>query len=63
MGFSFRKSFKLTSGTKLNIGKRNKSASYGGKGFSINTGTRGTFVNIGIPSTGISYRSKIFTAT
>ena len=60
MGFNFRKSFKLTSGTKLNVGKKNVSASFGGKGFSINTGTRGTFINASIPGTGISYRSKIF---
>ena len=60
MGFSFRKSFKLSSGIKLNLSKKNISASFGGKGFSINTGTRGTFINASIPSTGISYRSKLF---
>lgn len=60
MGLHFRKSFKLFSGLKLNIGKKNISTSFGGKGFLINTGTNGTFINSGLPGTGISYRSKLF---
>lgn len=60
MGLRFRKSFKLFSGLKLNIGKKSISTSFGGKGLSINTGTNGTFINSGLPGTGISYRSKLF---
>ena len=60
MGFSFRKSFKITSGIKVNVGKKGASVSLGGKGSSINIGTRGIFTNANIPSTGISYRSNVF---
>lgn len=60
MGFSFRKSFKITSGIKVNVGKKGASVSLGGKGSSINIGTRGIFTNANIPGTGISYRSKVF---
>ncbi len=60
MGLRFRKSFKLLSGLKLNIGKKSFSTSFGGKGVSINTGTNGTFINSSLLGTGISYRTKIF---
>ncbi len=56
MGFRFRKSFKIAPGIKMNIGKRGVS-SIGAGGF--NFGSRGIYKNIGIPGTGISYRSKI----
>ena len=60
MGLRFRKSFKLTSGIKLNVSKKGVSTSLGTKGLSLNTGTSGTFLNTGISGTGISYRTKIF---
>ena len=55
------KSLKITSGLKLNIGKKSISTTIGKRGFSINTGTNGTFVNITIPHTGIRCRKKLCT--
>lgn len=56
MGFRFRKSIKIAPGIKINFGKRGIS-SIGAGGFSF--GSRGIYQNIGIPGTGISYRSKL----
>ena len=54
------KSFKITSGIKINVGKKSISTTVGKRGLSTNTGTNGTFINIGIPGTGIRYRKKLF---
>jgi Protein of unknown function (DUF4236) len=56
MGFRFRRSIKIAPGIKLNVGKRGLS-SIGVGGFTF--GSRGVYQNIGIPGTGISYRSRI----
>ena len=60
MGFRFRKSIKIAPGIKINVGKRGIS-SIGAGGFSF--GSRGIYQNIGIPGTGISYRSKLVDAS
>lgn len=54
------KTFKITNGIKLNVGKKSFSTTIGKRGLSINTGTKGTFINIGIPGTGIKCRQKLF---
>ena len=59
MGFKFRKSFKLSSGLKINFSKRGISASIGKKGLSFNVGTHGRFINAGIPNSSLSYRKKL----
>lgn len=56
MGLRFRKSINLGGGTKLNIGTKSASVSFGTKGVrkSISTTGRET-TTISIPGTGLSY--------
>ncbi len=55
----FRKSLKIAPGVRLNIGKKSGSISVGKRGASMNFGKRGVYGNIGIPGSGLSYRSKL----
>jgi len=59
MPFRFRKSIKIAPGVRLNIGKKTGSISVGKRGSSVNFGSRGVYGNIGIPGTGLTYRSKL----
>ncbi len=59
MAFRFRRTIKIASGVRVNFGKKGGSVSIGGRGGSINFGGRGVYGNVGIPGSGISYRSKI----
>ena len=59
MAFRFRRSVKILPGIKLNFSKSGISTTFGGRGFSVTKGKNGTYQNVGIPGTGISYRSKI----
>ena len=56
MGFRFRKSISLGGGTKLNIGTKSASVSFGTKGVrkTISTSGRET-TTFSIPDTGVSY--------
>lgn len=57
MGLSYRKSFKLKNGSRINISKSGVGFSYGIKGFRISHNTKGTFLNINFA--GFNYRKKI----
>ena len=58
MGLNFRKSFKIASGVRLNVGKKGiSSVSVGGKGARMSVGRKGTRTTVGIPGTGLSYSS------
>ena len=60
MGFRMRRSIKLLPGVRLNVGKSGiTSLTVGRRGGTVTTGKNGTYVNVGIPGTGISYREKI----
>jgi len=59
MPFRFRRSVRIAPGVRLNIGKRGASFSVGGRGSSMTFGSRGVYSNVGIPGTGLSYRSRI----
>jgi hypothetical protein len=58
MGTRFRRTMKI-GGVRINVGKHGFSTSVGPRGSSITIGKRGVYSNIGIPGTGISYRSKL----
>jgi hypothetical protein len=62
MPFRFRRSIKIFPGVKLNISKGGISTSFGGHGHSINIGKQGIHQNVGIPGTGLSYRSTVMKA-
>ncbi len=58
MGFRFRKQLGIFKGAKLNITKKGiSSLSLGKKGATINVGKQGASQTIGIPGTGLSYRT------
>lgn len=58
MGARFRRTIKIGS-VRINVGKHGFSTSIGPRGSSITIGKRGVHSNLGIPGTGISFRSKL----
>jgi len=58
MGFRFRRSVRLTKGTRLNISKSGVGISTGVRGIRIGAGPRGTHSSVGIPGTGLHYRTE-----
>jgi membrane protein implicated in regulation of membrane protease activity len=63
LGFRFRKSFSLGKGLRLNLSKSGMSMSAGKRSASVSVGPRGAFTNLGIPGTGLSYRSQVASRT
>src|ERR1041385_7685462 len=59
MGLRFRRRIKILPGVHLNLSRSGISTSVGVRGASMTFGKQGTFVNSGIPGTGISYRSRV----
>jgi hypothetical protein len=59
MAFRFRRSIKIAPGIKLNLGKTGGSFSFGCRGSTVTIGRGGTFANVGIPGTGLSWRTKV----
>lgn len=60
MSFRFRRSVKIAPGVRLNFGKNGLSSfSAGPRGASVSFGDRGVYGNVGLPGTGLSYRSKL----
>lgn len=59
MGFRFRKTITLAPGLRLNLGTKGASLSAGPRGASLTFGRNGVFGNVGIPGTGISYRTRL----
>lgn len=60
--FSFRKSFKILPGVRLNIGKKSSSISLGPRGAKLNINSKGRKrLTTSIPGTGISYTQNLDT--
>ncbi len=57
--FRFRKTISILPGVRLNLSKTGVSGSLGGKGATVNVGKRGQMVTLGIPGTGLSYRTPL----
>lgn len=57
MGFRFRRRVRIAPGIALNISKSGVSTSIGGRGATINASRRGTRTTVGLPGTGLSYRT------
>jgi hypothetical protein len=55
----FRRRVKLFPGVHLNISRSGISTSVGVRGATMTFGKRGTYVNAGIPGSGISYRERL----
>lgn len=59
MGLRFRRSIRLAPGVRLNFSGSGLSCSLGPRGASVTFGKRGTYLNTGIPGTGIYSRERI----
>ncbi|HAP2706280.1 TPA: DUF4236 domain-containing protein, partial [Escherichia coli] len=59
MGFRFRKSISIIPGVRVNLSNGTPSLSIGPRGASLSVGKNGTFANLGLPGTGLSYRTRI----
>lgn len=57
--FRFRKTFSIFPGVRINLSKTGVSSSIGGHGATVNVGKNGPMVTLGIPGTGLSYRTSI----
>jgi len=59
--FRFRKTISILPGVKINLSKTGVSTSVGGKGATLNVGHGKRNVTLGIPGTGLSYRTQAST--
>lgn len=59
MGFRFQKRIRLFKELTLNLSKTGTSWTVGGRGASINLRDGKATGNVGIPGTGLSYRSRL----
>jgi len=59
MGFRFSKRISIMPGVRLNFGLGGASLSLGRRGSSVTVGKRGVFGNVGVPGTGLSYRTRL----
>lgn len=57
MGFRFRRRVRILPGLWFNLSKTGGSVSIGGRGATLNLGPRGTRTTVGLPGSGLSYRS------
>ena len=56
--FRFRKTISVLPGVKINLSKTGVSTSVGGKGATLNIGHGKKNVTLGVPGTGLSYRTQ-----
>lgn len=59
MAIRFRKSIKLAPGVRWNLSGGGSSWTFGPRGFSVGVGKRGSYLNTGIPGTGLYSRERI----
>ncbi|MBY0558991.1 DUF4236 domain-containing protein [Hyphomicrobium sp.] len=59
--FRFRKTISILPGVRINLSKTGVSGSLGGNGATLNVGKKGEQVTLGIPGTGLSYRTPLST--
>jgi len=57
--FRFRKTFSIFPGVRINLSKTGVSSSLGGHGATVNVGKNGPMVTLGVPGTGLSYRTPL----
>lgn len=59
MGFRFSRRIKIAPGVRLNLGLRGVSVFAGVRGANMTLGRHGLHGNVGLPGTGLSYRTKL----
>lgn len=60
MGFRFRRTISIAPGVRINLSNGCPSLSLGPRGASLTVGKQGTYANLGLPGSGLSYRTKLF---
>ena len=60
MAWNYRKRIKIAPGIHLNLSKGGVSTSIGPKGAKVTIGKNGTYLNKGIPGTGLYSREKVY---
>jgi len=60
MSFRFHRGIQILPGLRLNLSKTGPSLSMGGRGLSLNLSPSGVRTTVGIPGSGVSYRSPTF---
>src|ERR1700730_16246007 len=58
MGFRFHKRLRIIPGLWLNLSKKGGSLSVGGRGATINVNSEGHQETVGLPGSGLSYRTR-----
>jgi hypothetical protein len=61
MGLRFRRSVRLFPGVRLNFSRSGVSTSIGVRAATMTFGLRGAYANVGIPGSGLSYRTRLDT--
>ncbi len=61
MGLRFRRSVRLFPGVRLNFSRSGLSTSIGVRGATMTLGPRGAYANVGVPGSGLSYRTRLDT--
>lgn len=59
MSFRFQRRIRVAPGMRVNLSKRGISTSIGKRGGTVSVGRRGVYGNVGLPGSGLSYRSKL----
>ena len=59
MGFRFRKSISIIPGVRVNLSNSGLGLSLGPRGASVSVGRSGVYANLGLPGTGLSYRTRL----
>lgn len=59
MAWRFQKRIKIAPGLRLNISKSAISLTGGVKGASVNAGKNGSYLNLGVPGSGFSTRTRL----
>jgi hypothetical protein len=59
MGLRFRRSWGVLPGIRLNLGLKSGSVSFGPRGLHYTIGTRGSWVTVGLPGSGLHWTQKI----
>jgi len=59
LAIRFRRTLRIAPGIRLNLSRSGISSSIGPRGASVTLSRRGTYANVGMPGTGISWRGRI----
>lgn len=59
MPIRFRRTVRILPGVRLNLSQNGASVTVGKRGSSVTAGPTGTYANVGLPGSGLSYRTRL----